>query len=384
MFRRRAFTLVELLVVIAIIGVLVALLLPAVQAAREAARRSQCSNNLRQMAIGAHNHHDTTNILPPSSHNPEYERHTDDPATAGIGGRFGWDRMGFTIPLLPFIEQKPLFDQTMRYVLTNRQPWNRETTSGVESPYVVRIQTLLCPSDPDSKLPALANNMWLAPTNYHCNRGDIWMAHDWWEFRGPFGPGIRGTTSFSSILDGTSNTLLFAEVAISKQPPRGAAIIGGVAIDLSSTGPGVAPSTCYARRGPNGTLTGRAGGAQDSGTFDGATQHGLGRRWGDSSNVYTAFFTVMSPNSPSCAQGDNAEHWAMPNASSHHPGGVNVVFCDASTRFITNSINVGDPTLALSAVPDIPPLVQHYSGPSIRGIWGAMGTQRGREPIASQ
>ncbi|HEY2412611.1 MAG TPA: DUF1559 domain-containing protein [Pirellulaceae bacterium] len=87
--RRRGFTLVELLVVIAIIGVLVALLLPAVQAARESARRSQCQNNLKQMGIGLHNYHDTFLVLP-----------------------FGWsDRgAGWSTMLLPYIEQKPLYD----------------------------------------------------------------------------------------------------------------------------------------------------------------------------------------------------------------------------------------------------------------------------------
>src|SRR5678810_851038 len=88
-FDRRAFTLVELLVVIAIIGVLVALLLPAVQSAREAARRTQCANNLKQMGIGLHNYHDTFQRFP-----------------------FGWsDRgAGWTSMLLPYIEQIPLWD----------------------------------------------------------------------------------------------------------------------------------------------------------------------------------------------------------------------------------------------------------------------------------
>ncbi len=93
---RRGFTLVELLVVIAIIGVLVALLLPAVQSAREAARRMQCANNLKQIGIGVHNHHDVTGYLPPT--------HT--------GGTSGNHKYGtWTIHLLPFIEQQTLYQQ---------------------------------------------------------------------------------------------------------------------------------------------------------------------------------------------------------------------------------------------------------------------------------
>jgi prepilin-type N-terminal cleavage/methylation domain-containing protein/prepilin-type processing-associated H-X9-DG protein len=375
--RRTAFTLVELLVVIAIIGVLVALLLPAVQAAREAARRSQCSNNLKQMGIASHNHHDTYGILPPNCQSQTFFELFKDPANPSAS-RFGWDRMSYITQLLPFMEQQPLYDRVVAYTLQNRQPWSQDLFSGSteRSPYETRVPSLLCPSDPDSKLPNRVPNVWLAPTNYHCNRGDIWMAHDWWEFRGPFGPGIRGQTTMGTITDGTSNTVLIGEVAIGKQPERGAAVIGAVAIDESSTGPGVSPASCYARRGPNGTILGR-----NHHSFDGSTQHGMGRRWGDSSNVYTAFFTVMAPNSPSCAQGGNAEHWAMPNLSSHHPGGGQVVMCDGSVRFINNNINTGDPTFALDNHPDKPPAVQHYNGPSVRGVWGALGTMRGRETV---
>ena len=98
--RRYAFTLVELLVVIAIIGVLVALLLPAVQAAREAARRMSCSNNLKQVGIALHNHHDTLNRFPPGC--------ASDVAPFGTGGSWGSSWMVF---LLPFMEQRPLYDQ---------------------------------------------------------------------------------------------------------------------------------------------------------------------------------------------------------------------------------------------------------------------------------
>src|SRR5438094_2631 len=99
---RQGFTLVELLVVIAIIGVLVALLLPAVQAAREAARRSQCSNNVKQIALGCHNFHDTNGTVPSIV---SYKPVVTAAMTGGFGAGWGW------LPfMLPYVEQKALFD----------------------------------------------------------------------------------------------------------------------------------------------------------------------------------------------------------------------------------------------------------------------------------
>jgi prepilin-type N-terminal cleavage/methylation domain-containing protein len=124
--RRSGFTLVELLVVIAIIGVLVALLLPAVQAAREAARRSQCSNNLKQIALSVHNFHDTHNTVPPSV-----------AFTPGGGFGMGWGWLTYS---LPYIEQQPLYDKI------------RFTTSvccvSMKPVHEAHIKTFTCPSDP--------------------------------------------------------------------------------------------------------------------------------------------------------------------------------------------------------------------------------------------
>lgn len=103
--RQRAFTLVELLVVIAIIGILIALLLPAIQAAREAARRSQCTNNLKQIGLALHNFHDTYGRFPAANH----EKNFAVPAGSGNYPNSA-HRWGFTVPLLPYIEQKALYD----------------------------------------------------------------------------------------------------------------------------------------------------------------------------------------------------------------------------------------------------------------------------------
>jgi prepilin-type N-terminal cleavage/methylation domain-containing protein len=152
---RRAFTLVELLVVIAIIGVLVALLLPAVQSAREAARRSQCTNNIRQVAIALHNFHDTNNTVPPCA--------SDTPiaGTAASPGGFGtgW---GFIPRLLPYIEQKALYDIASVNSFGTNTCCNSMTLI-----HNAKIGNLTCPSDPLG--PGKADNRGLP--NSTCNDG---------------------------------------------------------------------------------------------------------------------------------------------------------------------------------------------------------------------
>jgi prepilin-type N-terminal cleavage/methylation domain-containing protein len=357
---RRAFTLVELLVVIAIIGVLVALLLPAVQAAREAARRTNCVNNIRQIAIACHNHHDTYGSFPPSNHNTRFRDITQD--------RFGWQRIGYLTPLLPFIEQQPLYEQVVSYTLEDRRPWStNDTATGQPSPYKTHVKTFLCPSDP------LSRGLDFGATNYHCNHGDIWMNWDWWEWRGPFGNGTKGVGSFATMTDGSSNTILIGEVAIGRTAGTNAPVKGGIALGVD-TQPGKPPAPCYAKEGANGRLNGST---QES---MGTTGWGLGRRWGDAHTIYTQFFTVVAPNCPTCAAG-SGEDWAMPTASSHHPAGVIVAMGDGSTRFVTDTINAGDPSKSIDALGTMGSRPQDYGGPSLWGVWGAMGSMNGAESV---
>jgi prepilin-type N-terminal cleavage/methylation domain-containing protein len=136
--RTSGFTLVELLVVIAIIGVLVALLLPAVQAAREAARRSSCSNKLRQLAIGLHNHHDTYDKFPPGCQGLVFRQPNPTNAAANLPGT-SW--IVFT---LPFIEQRPLYDR-YRFDLAHNSNENGQIVG------MTVVPTLYCPSGPDAR-----------------------------------------------------------------------------------------------------------------------------------------------------------------------------------------------------------------------------------------
>jgi prepilin-type N-terminal cleavage/methylation domain-containing protein/prepilin-type processing-associated H-X9-DG protein len=178
------FTLVELLVVIAIIGVLVALLLPAVQAAREAARRSQCSNNLKQLGISMHNHHDVYNLFPPQYYYVPAPAHT----------RGDWGGM---VRLMPFYEQGPIFDQLNPGNFLGDIPAVNALTQ-------TSVKTLLCPSDPTgSHLNAYASNY--AKSNYLLAHqvASIYTSNN--------GTVTETVVNFASITDGTSNTIMFGE-----------------------------------------------------------------------------------------------------------------------------------------------------------------------------
>jgi prepilin-type N-terminal cleavage/methylation domain-containing protein len=195
--RKQAFTLVELLVVIAIIGVLVALLLPAVQSAREAARRMSCSNNLRQMAIGVHNHHDTLGYFPHAAS----ETPTLDCCSADKNNRLGFS---WAFHILPFIEQQNIYDQTDYNVIS-----------------VSPVKTYFCPT---RRAPGKYTTS--AKTDYAANIGNVPTSsgfRDNWGADGAFvrqwkkpqsvalGTPIENFRRMGDFSDGTANTLLIAE-----------------------------------------------------------------------------------------------------------------------------------------------------------------------------
>lgn len=233
--KRQAFTLVELLVVIAIIGVLVALLLPAVQAAREAARRSSCSNKIRQLAIGLHNHHDTMNQFPAGAQANVYKVPRTD--TNWIRGT------SWIVFILPYIEQQNLYDK-YRFDLAYNSNENAAVGANV-------IPTLYCPSGPDAKKyldtnAPLTNNPGthyygiMGPagtqtdptvinfngTEYSYRNGEQ-TGNGAWSYHGILSqyrdePGSISTgriVRIADVIDGTSNTLMLGEN--SRQVPAG-------------------------------------------------------------------------------------------------------------------------------------------------------------------
>lgn len=189
--RRAGFTLIELLVVIAIIGVLVALLLPAVQQAREAARRAQCKNNLKQVGLALHNYHDVANRFPPES----IWAFTPIGSTTKQPRNYSW-----IVMLLPYVDQAPLYNS----INFSLPIWGQVDTTG-QTIVSRQLPVLTCPSDPG--LGSAPQGMgW---TNYSGAEG-----YDWWP-RGNDSLGgmftLNYSTMMSQIVDGTSNTIAVGE-----------------------------------------------------------------------------------------------------------------------------------------------------------------------------
>lgn len=204
--RQKAFTLIELLVVIAIIAVLIALLLPAVQQAREAARRSQCKNNLKQLGLALHNYHDTVLAFPPG----QFQLIATD-----MPGK-GTNRSCWMQRILPYLDQAPLYN-----TLTAGMNGTSDSTTWGPSISTV-VQTLVCPSDPSS--PKNATYTSLAQQGFSGN----YMVCNGKELFGPNGGGLNSTGMFYSwsstrirdVTDGTSNTVMAAEILIVKDVSR--------------------------------------------------------------------------------------------------------------------------------------------------------------------
>jgi len=196
--RIRGFTLVELLVVIAIIGILIALLLPAVQAAREAARRAQCTNNLKQIGLALHNYHDTLNCFP-----PEYI----DFGATGVGYRCPEPRWAWGGFILPYIEQQALYD-----VLDPAKNFGVPPTPPAALETV--LDCYLCPSDDHStpwngyfKTTSNTN-----PTSIHLGKSNYVISESIaCHGRGTRNRATNASHTIAEILDGTSNTMMVAE-----------------------------------------------------------------------------------------------------------------------------------------------------------------------------
>ncbi|MCC9607143.1 DUF1559 domain-containing protein [Blastopirellula sp. JC732] len=295
--RHSGFTLVELLVVIAIIGVLIALLLPAVQQAREAARRMTCSNHIKQLGLALHNYHDTNRVFPPGTFAAQLN--------SSLGSNPG--SMSWMPTILPFIEQGPLSDQLTPYMKT------RNSASFPTALMNTVIETLECPSDPNRGQTGEVHNPSNTdpPPDYDDGfHGNYLLCHGAEEVTVANSKNTSGMfyylskTTFASATDGTSNTVFAAEILL-------------------------VPSNVAGKRDWRG-------------------------RYYRSDHLSSIVSTLLPPNTTAsdkcrtCEGSPASPLWAPCTAStdpqviyarSQHPGGAMTMFGDASVQFIPETID---------------------------------------------
>ena len=289
---RRGFTLIELLVVIAIIAILIALLLPAVQRAREAARRTQCKNNLKQIGLALHNYESNLRVFPPG--------------TLGFPMVFSAHAH-----LLPYAEQEnlhELIDFDFPPLDFGIPGWQVNETAAK-----TRITFYVCPSDQD-RVPGSD----FGPVNYPACAGSG-LVNNGSSTNADGIIFVRSSIGFRDLTDGTTNTVAFSESLLGNgaNPPTGADPQREV-VELSMGTP-TTPSAC-------------SGG----GTWWGAR----GAKWINGHYGDTLYNHFYRPNDPTPDCGNTFQNHALTAARSLHDGGVHVLLCDGSGRFVSETINL--------------------------------------------
>jgi prepilin-type N-terminal cleavage/methylation domain-containing protein len=337
------FTLVELLVVIAVIGLLIALLLPAVQAAREAARRTQCSNNQKQLVLALHTYHDIHRKFP-------YLRGGRNNSSQRCGDYHG------ILAILPHIEQEPRYEQI------NSGPPMDPCDDGFVA-WHGQISALVCPSSP---MPPNRYYPNVAQRSYHFCVGTTVINSFSGETNGVFSYQTLGAThptctgpnlqkGLRDIVDGSSNTIIVSERGLGGEAnPK--SVYGQSAFGFAATSLQNNPTLCLA------TAKGK------NYVWPHVSTHSAGSLWSFGHPHWAAFNTILPPNGPSCYEGgaNPSNRSGIFTVSSHHPGGALACLADGSVRFISDAIDCGNYGVA--------------PYPSY-GVWGALGTIRGSEPI---
>lgn len=372
------FTLVELLVVIAIIGILIALLLPAVQAAREAARRMSCTNNIKQIALAQHNHQVVYGHLP----NMMQQR------SLGLSGEFiEWTNsdkltcrkyyLGFLAVTLPYVEQTQLYTHMMRN-------WDDPTafeyclSMYAKDACAQDISAYLCPNEDlhNNKLIHDNNYERGGITNYHGNLGDRVPQVKKDCPRGVYRRGDVTVLSLEGILDGTSNTAMIGEMIAYRWVDEPNPVRGGISYVNGFSRTSKLSVCLGAARNPNDpNFFASNHGPSVSAAGVGSWYEMPGRGYATGYSTVTGFICMMPPNSPHCANQTYSLSTATLTLSSRHPGGANVAMADGSTRFISDTIHCGDPNVAPTGD------YQTMIGESIYGVWGAMGSVNGGESV---
>ena len=388
---------------------LIALLLPAVQAAREAARRMQCSNNVKQLSLAAHTFHDAQNRFPNNGCDTIWMGRApsgtgnlpgfpifNSPSRWGNTRYDGVDQYSFFTVLLPFFEQGALYDSLQGFLsaavypldggwgawIPNPHPRNNNTMrDDIRNPFCTVLNAALCPSDGNGR-----GGTDKGRANYRICRGDVSVGDAWnaseSATRGIGFYGIYGDATLAFVSDGTSNTMFLSESLVA--PSDGSMLYkASIARNIGAIHGGAAMH-CAATRGTNNSFTNGV-----------EILNGKGQSWGGMRTMYTGFNAALAPNQPSCiADASQNNDWEymraiILTASSNHPGGVSVGLCDGSVRFVSDSVNAGDPTRRLGEGPNDSPggvgdrggYGHQWRGPSTMGIWGGMATPAGGESV---
>lgn len=343
----RGFTLIELLVVIAIIAILIALLLPAVQQAREAARRTQCKNNLKQLGLGLHNYHDVYNMFPfgqgGTTHSYHANGHAQTGNDSGLGGPTsnGLERSGM-VNLLPYFDQAPLYNQIAGGDIgdgTSTVPFGtmawRQNDFG---PWRAQIPGLLCPSDTLVQSNGGLNNYKFCHGTSYKNAHTIHHSVRWdspnSSQNGAFG--CLSRTGIRDILDGTTNTILMGESCKGKGSNIGInrEVVSSVAANVSMTG-----NIADIDADTNNCLASVVN--QEYTAVIAAGRPNMGSSYADGRPHHAQFSTVIGPNGPNCKTSNNEWGWGIYSASSRHTGVAQFILGDGSVRAISENIDRG-------------------------------------------
>ncbi len=386
----------ELLVVIAIIGVLVGLLLPAVQAAREAARRMSCSNNFKQIGLALHNYHSAYKKLP-MNRGGTYD------SIPSLGGDFSnYNSISWLVGITPFIEQQALWEQISNPFAFNRDgttknppfpamgpnPWNENY-----QPWLTQVPGYRCPSD----VPESASNR-VAFSNYAACAGDAYFEQHHSGIDDQGRPNTSGTwgdeagsrwargvfrnrhfTKFRDILDGLSNTIAAGENAVDNLDRA----VATTPYRDNTNNMALPPNNWDQYRDPQRPqfwLSSIPGNATPG--LDDPANHGRGRRWSDGRPQFSQVHTVRPPNNYSIFR--NHGDFGYGSVSSRHQGGAHVLMADGAVVFITDSIESGNQSQVPYGNNDPTYGVQGAGRKSPYGLWGALGTKASKESIEEQ